>query len=85
MNHILPENQKYLHDAFGSPITDGSCVIDHEREVGYVRLELGPCHRGPDSAYWDGWFNVTPTRNGNPMRGKAMNGSLVQVLRGGAS
>ena len=85
MNHVLPENQKYLRDAFGSPITDGSCVMDHEREVGYVRLELGPCNRGPDSAYWDGWFNVTPTRGGNPMRGKAMNGSLVQVLRGGAS
>jgi hypothetical protein len=30
-----------------SPITEGSCVVDHEREVGYVRLELGPCHRGP--------------------------------------
>jgi hypothetical protein len=85
MNHVLSQNQKYLRDAFGSPITDGSCVVDHEREVGYVRLELGPCNRGPDSPYWDGWFNVTPTRNGNPMRGKAMNGSLVQVLRGGAS
>jgi hypothetical protein len=84
-NPVLPQNQKYLRDAFGSPINDGCCVIDHDHEVGYVRLELGPYYSGPDSAYWDGWFNVTPTRDGNPLRGKAMNGSLVQVLRGGAS
>lgn len=85
MDHVLPQNQRYLRDAFGSPITEGSCVLDHEREVGYVRLELGPHCSGPDSAYWDGWFNVTRTRGGDPLRGKIMNGSLVQVLRGGAS
>jgi hypothetical protein len=85
MSQVLPQNQRYLRDAFGSPITDGACVLDHEREVGYVRLELGPCCRGPESAYWDGWFNVTRTRDGSPLRGKAMNGPLVQVLRGGAS
>ena len=85
MSQDLPQNQKYQRDAFGSPITDGSCVLDHEREVGYVRLELGPCCSGPDSAYWDGWFNVTRTREGNPMRGKALLGSLVQVLGAGAS
>jgi len=85
MSQVLPQNQRYLRDAFGSPITEGSCVLDHEKEVGYVRLELGPGCSGPDSAYWDGWFNVTPTRVGNPMRGKAMIGSLVLVLGGGAS
>jgi len=85
MNQVLPQNQRYLRDAFGSPITEGSCVMDHEHQIGYVRLELGPCCCGPESAFWDGWFNVTPTRGGNPMRGKAMNGALVQVVCGGAS
>lgn len=85
MNHVLPQNQRYLRDAFGSPIAEGSCVIDHESQIGYVRLELGPWCSGPDSALWDGWFNVTPTRGGNPLRGKTLNGSLVQVVRGGAS
>jgi hypothetical protein len=85
MSTVLPQNQRYLRDAFGSPITEGSCVLDHDNEVGYVRLELGPCSSGPDSAYWDGWFNVTPTRGGNPMRGKALIGSLVRVLGGGVS
>ena len=85
MNQVLPQNQRYLRDAFGSPISEGSCVIDDERQIGYVRLELGPGCSGPDSALWDGWFNVTPTRGGNPMRGKAMNGSLVQLVYGGAS
>ncbi|MCW2780361.1 MAG: hypothetical protein JWR35_810 [Marmoricola sp.] len=82
MSEILPENEKYLHDAFGSPIAEGSCVVDLDREVGYVRLDLGPHCEGPASAYWDGWFNVTPTRNGDPLRGKVMNGERVQVLSG---
>ena len=37
-------------------------------------------HSGPDSAYWDGWFSVTRTRDGHPLSGKVMNGRLVQVL-----
>ena len=85
MSGVLPQNEKYLRDAFGSPITEGSCVVDHDRQVGYVRLEAGPNCSGPDSAIWDGWFNVTTTRGGNPLRGKAMKGDLVQILRGGAS
>lgn len=85
MIDVLPQNQKYLHDAFGSPITDGSCVMDCDREVGYVRLDLGPSCFGPGSAYWDGWFNVTPTRDGDPLRGKVMNGQLVRILSGGRS
>jgi hypothetical protein len=85
MIHVLPQNQKYLRDAFGSPIREGSCVLDQEKQIGYVRLELGPVCSGPDSAYWDGWFNVTPTRDGNPLRGKVMTGSLVRALRRGAS
>jgi hypothetical protein len=82
---LLPQNQKYLRDAFGSPITEGSCVVDYDRQIGYVRLDLGPHCSGPGSAYWDGWFNVTATRWGNPLRGKAMRGDLVQLLRGGQS
>ena len=82
MGNVLPQNEKYLHDAFGSPITEGSCVMDCDHQVGYVRLDLSPYWFGPASAYWDGWFNVTPTRNGDPLRGKVMNGGLVQVLSG---
>jgi hypothetical protein len=83
MRPVLPHNELYLRDAFGSAITDGACVIDHDREVGYVRLDPGPHCFGPDSAYWDGWFNVTRTRTEHPLRGKAMKGDLVQILRGG--
>jgi hypothetical protein len=35
---------------------------------------------GSDSAYWDGWFSVTRTRDGHPLSGKVMNGRLVQRL-----
>jgi len=83
MRPVLPHNELYLRDTFGSTITDGACVLDHDREVGYVRLEPGPGCFGPDSAYWDGWFNVTRTRSEHPLRGKLMKGDLVQVLRGG--
>jgi hypothetical protein len=62
--NVHPENAKHLLDAFGSPITEGSCVVDFDRQVGYVRLTLGPHVIGPDSPHWDGWFNVTPTRGG---------------------
>ena len=79
MVQVLPQNEKYLRDAFGSPLNDGACVVDAEREVGYVRLEYGT-RRGPDSAYWDGWFSVTRTREGHPLSGKVLNGELVQVL-----
>jgi hypothetical protein len=85
MTDVLPQNQKYLQDAFGSAITEGSCVIDHDRQVGYVRLDPGPRCFGPSSAYWDGWFNVTPRRNGDPLRGKVMNGQLIQILSGARS
>jgi len=47
---VLPQNEKYLRDAFGAPLMDGSCVLDADHEVGYVRLEFGT-RRGPDSAY----------------------------------
>jgi hypothetical protein len=76
---VLPQNQRYLRDRFGSPIGDGACVLDGDREVGYVRLEFGT-RRGPDSAYWDGWFSVTPTRDGHPLGGKVTTGSLVQLI-----
>jgi hypothetical protein len=81
--NVHPQNMKHLLDAFGAPLTEGSCVVDYDRQVGYVRLDLGVHAIGPDSANWDGWFNVTPTRGGDPLRGKAMNGELVQSLRGG--
>lgn len=80
MIEILPQNEKYLRDAFGAPITDGACVLDPDREVGYVRLRMSPVNRGPESAYWDGWFNVTRTRHESPLRGKVLNGERVQLL-----
>jgi hypothetical protein len=83
MTTAIPENLRYLRDAFGSLITDGACVIDADREVGYVRLDLRPYSFGPESAYWDGWFNVTRTRAEHPLRGKVMKGELVQVVKGG--
>jgi hypothetical protein len=83
---VIPQNHRFLRDAFGSTITDGACVIDADHEVGYVRLDPGPGPGlfGPDSAYWDGWFTVTRTRTrtGHPLRGKVMKGDLVQVLGG---
>ena len=82
MHAVMPQNEKFLRDAFGSPLTDGSCVLDPDHEIGYVRLKLGPTYTGPDSLYWDGWFNVTRTRDENPLRGKTLKGELVQILQG---
>ena len=79
MHSVLPQNEKYLRDAFGAPIRDGACVLDADHQVGYVRLEYGS-RRGPDSAYWDGWFSVTATRGAHPLSGKVMHGSLVQLI-----
>ncbi|GAB3770361.1 hypothetical protein FB382_000759 [Nocardioides ginsengisegetis] len=79
MHTVLPQNEKYLSDVFGSHLRDGACVLDVEREVGYVRLEFGT-RRGPDSAYWDGWFSVTRTRDAHPLSGKIMNGPMVQLI-----
>lgn len=79
MHQVLPQNEQYLRDAFGSPLEDGACVVDAESEIGYVRFEYGT-RRGPDSAYWDGWFSVTRGRGDHPLRGKVMNGRLVQVV-----
>jgi hypothetical protein len=83
MFSVLPQNKKYLRDAFGSALSDGACVLDADHEVGYVRLEFGS-KRGPDSAYWDGWFTVTRTRSGHPLSGKVMTGHLVQLIGGAA-
>lgn len=79
MNDVLPPNEKYLRDAFVSPLGDGACVLDAERQVDYVRLEFGR-RRGPDSAYWDCWFSVTPIRNSHALRGKIRNSRLVQRI-----
>jgi len=76
---VLPQHERYLWDRFGSALHDGACVLDADHEVGYVRLEFGT-PRGPDSAYWDGWFCVTRTRDEHPLRGKLSNGRLVQVI-----
>jgi hypothetical protein len=78
---VRPENQRYLRDVLGSTIVDGACVLDAEHEVGYVLFEFGT-RLGPDSAYWDGWFSVTRTRDGHPLSGKVMNGQLVQLIGG---
>ena len=79
MSTIPAQNERYLRDAFGSPLRDGACVVDPDHKVGYVRFEFGS-RRGPDSLYWDGWFSVTPTRTGHPLSGKTLNGSMVQVI-----
>lgn len=82
MYDVLPQNQKYLHDAFGTPLYDGACVVDYDRQI---RLDLVRGFSGPGSAYWDGWFNVTRSRTERPHRGKAMTGEFVQVLGGSRS
>jgi hypothetical protein len=79
MVRALPYNERYLRDMFGSPLRDGACVLDADHEVGYVRLEFGT-RRGPDSAYWDGWFSVTRSRGDHPLSGKLANGRLVQLI-----
>ena len=79
-SEVLLRNQKYLRDAVGRPITDGACVIDADKEIGYVRLDLAPVFLGPESGDWDGWFHVTRTRSENPLRGKLANAERVQVL-----
>ena len=79
MHSVLPQNEKYLRDAFGSRLCDGSCVLDADHQVGYVRLEFG-IDRGPDSASWDGWFSVTRTRSDHPLSGKVATGALVQLF-----
>jgi len=79
MHTVLPQNEKYLRDAFGSRLHDGACVLDADHHVGYIRLEFGN-RRGPDSAYWDGWFSVTRARDAHPLSGKVMHGSLVQLI-----
>ena len=79
MSSVLPENEKFLRDAFGARLRDGSCVVDADRQVGYVRLDFGSAC-GPDSACWDGWFSVTPTRDAHPLSGKVMLGSMVNLI-----
>jgi hypothetical protein len=76
---VLPQNENHLRDVFGAPLRDGACVLDADRQVGFVRLEFGS-RRGPDSASWDGWFSVTATRDAHPLSGKVMNGQLVQLI-----
>jgi hypothetical protein len=79
MDTVLPQNQKYPLDTFGSPLRDGACVLDADRQVGYIRLE-GGTRRSPDPAYWDGWFSMTPRRDAHPLSGKVTCGSLVQLI-----
>jgi hypothetical protein len=80
---VLPQHERHLRDAFGSRLVDGSCVVDAEQQVGYVRLEFGT-RRGPDSPYWDGWFSVTATRGAHPLRGKVMTGAMVSLIGPGS-
>lgn len=79
MSTVLPQNRRFLRDAWGRLINDGSCVVDADGKVGYVRLEYGT-RRGPDSPYWDGWFSVAPTRWAHPLRGKVCAGAHVRVI-----
>lgn len=84
MHEVLPQNELYLRDAFGAPLADGACVLDPDGEIGYIRLDLRPTCAGPDSPYWDGWFNVTRTRRESPLRGKVLNGERVRLVDRGA-
>ena len=79
MSTVLPQNERFLRDACGARLIDGSCVLDVDHQVGYVRLEFGS-RRGPDSAYWDGWFSVTPNRTAHPLSGKVMHGGMVNLI-----
>lgn len=79
MYAVLPQNEQHLRDAFGALLRDGACVLDADRQVGYVRFEFGT-HRGPDSSDWDGWFSVTRTRDAHPLSGKVMRGSMVNLI-----
>lgn len=79
MSSVLPQNEKFLRDAFGAEIRDGSCVLDADRQVGYVRLDFDTSC-GPDSTCWDGWFSVTATRDAHPLSGKVMCGSMVNLI-----
>lgn len=85
MYDVRPQNQKYLQDAFVSPIHHGDCVVDHDRHVAHVRLDLGFGFSGPGSPCSDRWFDVTRTRTEHPLRGKAMTDELVQILGGSRS
>ena len=29
---VLPQNERHLHDSFGSPLRDGACVLDADHE-----------------------------------------------------
>lgn len=74
MPTVPAKHDRFLRNAFGSPLLDGSCVLDADRDVGYVWLEFGT-RRGPDSLYWDGWISVTQTRTAHPLRG-----SMVKLI-----
>ena len=41
MSAVIPQNERYLRDAFGSRLHDGACVLDADHQVGYIRLEFG--------------------------------------------
>lgn len=69
---VPPKHDRFLRYAFGSPLLDGSCGLDADREVGHVWLELRT-RRGPDSLYWDGWISVTQTRTAHPLCGSMVN------------
>jgi len=39
---VFPQSERDLRDASRSPITEGSRAVDHDRQVGDVRRDLGP-------------------------------------------
>jgi len=79
MNTVLPQYETFLRDAFGRPLHDGSCVLDADRQVGYIHLDFST-GRGPDSPGWDGWFSVGLSRAEHPLRGKVATGATVQLI-----
>jgi hypothetical protein len=77
VGEILPAG-KYLCDAVGSPITEGSCA--RPRSSRRPRPDRSqPALLGTRFGHWDGWVTVTATRRRKPLRGKLMGDELGPV------
>ena len=76
MSFVLPQNEKYLRDAFGSALRDGACILDGDRQVGYVRLEY-VARRGLLGRL----VHRHPTRGDHPLHGKVMTGLVEPSWR----
>ena len=83
MTTTIPENQRYLRDAFGSlpspRVPASSTPTARSATSGST---CGRTPSGPSPRL--GWLvHRHPPRTEHPLRGKVMRGDLVQVLNGG--